>query len=194
MSGKKAKEALKRCIKRDGSLCAKCGKKPARILHHVDNNPENNPADMTNWEGRCQPCNIKSHPRGVGKRGIRARHKMILLMRESARECESEPESTKVQVQTKEMEKNSVCEPKFREWLADIIEDVGTISIEDAVNGGAEYVQCSPQTVKRYLDKLCSFTGGYEYYANEEGKRFVRLKQVKEKTTILPITTIAKGV
>jgi len=63
------------------------------------------------------------------------------------------------------------------------------IAISDVTNGGAEFVGCSPQAVRRYLDKMCSFTGLYEYYSTEEGKRFVRLKPVKEESVLLTVQT-----
>jgi len=119
---------------------------------------------------------------------------MKYIEKEGAGEDAIESDGMRLRAGSIEMQKNILCEPKFTAWLESIIEEVGMIALADAINGGAMHAGCSQQVIKRYLDKLCSFIGPYEYFTNEEGKRYVRLKQVKEKTTILPISSAAKGV
>jgi hypothetical protein len=194
MSGKKTKAALKICTKRDGLLCNDCAKRPARELHHLDDNYENNPADGSNWVGLCHSCHRKMHPRGPNRSQSISEHGMMLIEKEEKRKEEIESEGLRLGVGSVEMQRNVICEPKFRGWFKDIIEDLGMISLADTMNGGAEFVGCSQQVIKRYLDKLCSFIGPYEYFINDDGKRFVRLKRVNEKSMEPQITSIAKGV
>jgi len=188
ISGKKATAALAFCIKRDGPHCVVCRKKIARELHHKDGNYENNPANGKNWEGRCSPCHRLSHPRGPSKRGVRMRHIIALIGSERKSELERirEEANDSTKVLTPEMARNTICEPKFREWLEGIIIEVKVIAEKDVVDGGAEYAGCSQQATKRYLDKLCSFTGVYERFSNEEGRRFIRVKQPPEKRSSAP--------
>jgi len=183
MSGKKAKLALEICIDRDGVLCVDCGKRPAREVHHVDENEENNPPDGSNWWGLCHSCHRKMHPRGPNKPTLTPSERMTLLESESESVRESMPEEAKAQ--TLEMAKNSVCYPMFVEWLGGIIDEMGIISLADVKNGGAYKVGCSQQAIQRYSDALCSFTAPYEYFVNEEGKRFIRRRQTKP--VILPL-------
>ena len=54
-----------------GPVCAKCGRefepKDLHLLtvHHRDGNPNNNPADGSNWENLCSFCHEDEHSRGL---------------------------------------------------------------------------------------------------------------------------------
>jgi len=191
MSGKKAKLALQLCIKRDGPLCYDCAKRPARELHHLDDDRENNPPDGSNWWGLCHSCHRKMHPRGPNKPKPETSAGMKLIEIESVRENVSDSESEQVRPQTMEMLKNSICEPKFKQWLSDILDEVGVISVVDAKNGGAYIAGCSPQAIQRYLDVLCSFVGPYEFFTNEEGKKYIRRRQARP--VILPLKVVERN-
>ena len=78
---------------------------------------------------------------------------------------------------TEQMKRNKDCEPKFREWILEVLKHIGMIEFREAVNSGAEHAGCSQNTIVRYLDKMCSYAGECEYYLDEKGKKFIRLKE-----------------
>ena len=58
-----------RALKIYPHICARCGRsfegKKLRELtvHHIDENPENNPPDGSNWENMCIYCHDNEHQR-----------------------------------------------------------------------------------------------------------------------------------
>jgi len=54
-----------------GLICAKCGRefdfenRHLLTVHHRDGNPNNNPADGSNWENLCIYCHDDEHSRGL---------------------------------------------------------------------------------------------------------------------------------
>jgi len=188
LKNKEVKLAVDLCQKRDGVGCFynKNGHPCAGdiVLHHVDNNPDNN--DPRNWRLACTGHNHRLNPRGSGKRGIRVkaqidnRHK-----KPSIREREREREKLEVRprVQSAEFEKNKVCEPAFRHWIIKTIKKFGSITLDDAVDGGAEYVGCSQQTIRRYLRKMCSNEGILEI--DDKNPQKVVLIRFKEKFKLM---------
>jgi predicted HNH restriction endonuclease len=59
-----------RSLKIHGMICAKCGREFTQrnrqllTVHHKDGNPQNNPADGSNWENLCVYCHEDVHSRG----------------------------------------------------------------------------------------------------------------------------------
>ena len=145
------------------------------LLHHVDNNHENNlPANL---RLACRGHNNRMHPRGRDKRHKkqyvreweRGRGGGGYKQREIAAEAKKMAgdngydDLAKKRVHSAEMEKNSVCEPAYRMWVEEMVMKHGRVKAGDLVNGGAEKVSCSQQTAKKYLDKMCSITGRFQY-------------------------------
>ena len=58
-----------RSLKIHGMICAKCGREFTQrnrqllTVHHKDGNPQNNPADGSNWENLCVYCHEDEHSR-----------------------------------------------------------------------------------------------------------------------------------
>lgn len=178
--------AYELCQKRDGHRCKRCRKGPKTVgplkVDHIDNDPHNNPKNGKNWQLLCHACNIKKNPRGPGRRGIDARHRLLSLEKERERESERDGESERIRARTMEMQRNIDCEPKFKTWIEGMIGELSSLDVNDLVNAAANYVGCSQQTIRRYLDKVTSFTGEYEYYTDEEGKRRVRARSLPGKS------------
>ncbi len=177
------------CAKRDGKRCKRCKHKAtprSSVVDHVDNNPLNNPKHGRNWQILCHSCNTKKNPRGAGKRGIDARHKMRSLeregergrAREANRDADHAPEDARPQADSESMRRNIERKPKFLEWLEGLLMDMQTVAVEDIVNGGAKVAGLSQQTIRRYLDQECSIAGECEYYVLEQGgARHVRFRK-----------------
>jgi len=127
-------------------ICKEPGTKMTLIIEHLDNNNANN--DLENLRLACQSCNILKNPRGKSK-------KKMSPERESAREINIESTLSAAQA------KNNESEPLFRRFIYGYLLVHGGISVTDAVNGGAEYANCSQQATRRYIDKLISITGDY---------------------------------
>lgn len=177
------------CAKRNGKRCKRCRRRATKgdsVVDHVDNNASNNPKDGHNWQILCRSCNTKKNPRGAGRRGIDARHKMHSLERERGRDnagandVPNEPEDDRTRADSESMRRNIERKPKFLEWLKGMLYDMQTIAVEDVVNGGAKIADLSQQTVRRYLDQECSITGDCEYYKVESGARHVRFRKDSE--------------
>ena len=58
-----------------------------------------------------------------------------------------------------EMHANGLYEDKARSWLVELVAARGDVLKRDAINAGAEFVGCSPMTIRRYIDKLTSLVG-----------------------------------
>lgn len=140
-------------VKHDGEQCNVCKRRPPEVdldIDHIDGNNSNN--DPKNLQLLCTPDNIGKDPRGKGKR------KAVL-----GAEIINEP-----QITTAEFAKNKGAEWIFRHWLYDMIKKHGRYPLNEAINSGAEEVNCSPITIKRYLVKVCSLGGRYMIIEDSE--------------------------
>lgn len=132
----------------------------------------------------CRSCNTGLHPRGVSKRGIAVRHRLLSLYRiDNDREIENdnvlmnnnEERIERIYRMTAELARNIHCEPKFLNWVCVVINKYGSVNVVDLINGGAKEAGCSQQTARRYLDKECNpINGAYEYYTDDNGVRLIR--------------------
>jgi len=141
MNGTTRKKAYVLLINRDGEFCKFCDRKPDQmqlVIDHVDNDNSNNHTD--NWQLLCRRCNFIKHRRPVDK-------------------CVSENE---VASDTTELQESRLKEPKFRRYVAHRINEEGKVTEEDLINSGAEEIENSPVTTKRYLNKMCSSVGIYQ--------------------------------
>jgi len=142
MSGQARKKWYKFLVKRDGEFCKFCGKTPYEgqlVIDHKDNNNSNN--DPKNWQLLCRRCNyIKNSKRPV-----------VMCVNES----ESQDNMT-------ELEINKTKEPQFKKYVAQRINENGSVQEKDLINSSAEVLSLSPMTTKRYLEKICSCEGIYK--------------------------------
>ena len=133
--------------KQHGEYCVKCGiepwmlkeqgKNPILFIDHINNNNSDN--RLENYQLLCRSCNTKkNHPQNA------------------------EPFE---RTQTPEMILGKRYESDFRRWVAGQFmenENIG-LEVDHLINAGAEKVGCSTETIKRYLRKMTSSEGMYEY-------------------------------
>ena len=150
MSEDEVASAKELCRKRDGAGCWYCKQDPQTytkekqkrklIVHHVDNNPENNPKTGQNWKLACRPHN------GMHSRGLSKFHPARNLRVEDLRV--TRPQSV-------EMKRNIAARSLFEEYFQTCIDENGEVEVDDIIgyvcretpDGGV--VQ---STVQRYLD------------------------------------------
>jgi hypothetical protein len=173
MSNMNARDRIKnyRLLKvRDGEKCFIC-RRPARpqkklVIDHWDNDNSNN--DPLNLHLMCQPDNIKKNPRGKGKK----------MSPVSVSECDKE------KINSAEYRKNQEAEPRFRHWVYQELKLKKQIEYDEIINSGAEVVDISQETAKRYLKKLCSEAGPMQLMKDESDKKYVVLKSPKKMSRI----------
>lgn len=143
--------------KRDGEYCKCCGKLPhetSLILDHRDNDNYNN--SHTNLQLLCRSCNYIKNPR---------KEPLDFCVRDSFEE---------------RLSKFKEKENKFAEYLDERIEDsyAYAIEIEDAINSGAQKVDISIETAKRYLKKLISNEGRFKKYDYNNSPSIISKKEI----------------
>lgn len=152
-------------VRQGGEYCAICGRRRKQLLEdglsgelcidHKDNRNSNN--RLTNLQFLCHSCNTKKN------------HPSI--------------EDPQQRVMTPEMALGKSYEKRFRKWVSGLIqspENHGVLQYEFLVNSGAERIGCSPETIKRYLKKLTSKAGSYEWVERDE--LYLKLKDRYKET------------
>ena len=134
--------------KQGGEYCIMCcrtindlsqdGESIKLCIDHRDNNNNHNSID--NMQFLCKSCNTKKN----------------------------HPETTVPfnRMATPEMSAGKRYEKDFRKWVAGqfmVNENIG-LEYLHLVNAGAEKVDCSTETIKRYLAKMTSSEGIYEWF------------------------------
>ena len=140
MSDKKRRIALLFCIKRDGRRCAICGRFISisrAILHHVDNNPSNNPPDGSNWMAVCKRDNYIENPRGSKKQN-----------------AFDMSQSSYIHEASSEMRSKERMYPQFCHWLRAYLIKNHCIEYHTFINTIAKKTGGSQITMKRYLDTI----------------------------------------
>jgi len=143
---------------RDGEFCQRCHKSPAATfpleIDHIDGNPKNDAPG--NLQLLCKRCNIQirntmdAYSAKWGREGEKTEGKANTRIAKSAANYrEGSPE----------MQANLLYEVAYRKWLLKEINTQGGLDKKEAINAGAELVGCSPNTTKRYLEKLTSAGG-----------------------------------
>jgi|TARA_R110002033_G_scaffold5712_7_gene24066 hypothetical protein len=138
-----------------GEYCSRCGHTPESLLvwgfdalliiDHKDNNSRNN--KLENLQLLCRGCNRRKNP-----------HR---------------PKSYE-RAETPEFATSKVKERLYRNWIkGKIMTEPHHISVEDAINSGAEYCEISQITVRRYLQKLTSKEGLYTLGYHNDGESHV---------------------
>ena len=159
MNSRTRKKLYPILVLRDGEYCNMCGKvgsTKSLIIDHIDNNPRNNA--LHNLQLLCRGCNHRKNPRG-----------------------EAKPKNQNIEIHeppaSKEMLKNEICEPIFRDWLEEELRRWGRKEVKDALNAGAEVAGVSPATTERYLSKMTSSAGKLSIVVID-GVKFVAFKDI----------------
>ncbi len=134
-------------------ILAEQGKSPILFIDHINNNNSDN--RLMNYQLLCRSCNTKkNHP------------SLAEPFKRSA---------------TPEMITGKKYEADFRRWVAGQFmndENCG-LQYPYLINSGAEFVGCSPETIKRYLSKMSSQEGIYEWFESSQGTVLVLKQQYK---------------
>jgi len=133
--------------KQGGEYCVMCGLTIKQLINngqsgklcidHINNNNSIN--EIENFQFLCKSCNtIKNHPKNI------------------------EPFE---RLATPEMIKGKKFEKDFRRWVQGffMVDPHCGLEYSFLINSGAEKVECSTETIKRYLNKMTSKEGMYEW-------------------------------
>jgi hypothetical protein len=132
-------------LKRDGDRCRVCSVLDRDADLEVDRKDRTKDYTLANTQLLCHPCNSQKDTRGA----------MTFQLRKIRTVDDTESPRTS----SFEMLRNLYAEPRFRVWLWRQVMKRGVMRLSDAVNAGAEHSGCSPQTARRYIDKMCSAEG-----------------------------------
>lgn len=178
-----SRNALLFVQKRDGNGCQMApGKKShdghkckgPSILDHIDNDPENNPKDGSNFQELCKGHNARKNPRGRGRF-----HKVLHGRGKNIRETEREWENDRLKVETLALKLNLEREPLFRLAAKRIVAKHGIVNRKDLIDACCEACGASYQTGCRYLDKLAA------RYAEEAPLEYVAGRELKARNPAL---------
>lgn len=149
--------------KQFGEYCVLCsiepwmlkeqGKSPILFIDHINNNNSDN--RLSNYQLLCRSCNTKKNHPSLG-----------------------EPFERKA---TPEMIKGRKDEGDFRRWAAGHYmenENIG-LSLDYLLNTGAEIIGNSQESCKRYLAKMTSSAGMYEWFDKMGGVVMVLKSEFK---------------
>ena len=123
----------------EGEYCHLCGALSTErqlVIHHKDNNNSNN--DISNLTLLCRTCNYNTHPR-MAERPVAL--------------CESSnayPTALSV---------NRMKERGCRKYILEKMINNNSANYKRLIVSSAEFMNISPVTTKRYLDKMCSDEG-----------------------------------
>lgn len=194
MSKKARMILLEAVIMRDGDICRLCRRAPVpardQTLDHVNGRQRDD--RLENLRMLCRGCNAAEgnrarhggrllSPATLPKYDARAAETLVNLKAAKApAECpgarvplrvsEGRGEPSGVDRRgwsSVEEAANRIMEPTYRLWLFQWVKAFGSISREDAIDAGAEYLEqtcgrASQQTVERYFRKVISTVGWLE--------------------------------
>lgn len=175
-------------ILRDGYKCQICGLSGHEIelvVHHRDGDIRNNELDNLNF--LCRSDNSKEQWRLA-----RAKHKKRIAMTVITSQKMGEGKGVddvgvqysgstiSLQDASAELKINRIKEPAFRKWLLDELltnpdYSEGILS-RDAIYGGAEKFSCSPNTTRRYVEKMISPEGMFRQIRNRTGDSIIQFR------------------
>jgi hypothetical protein len=145
MNGPKRKRIYAMICRRDGEKCF-IGGEPLRsesaVIDHWDNDNHNENAN--NLHLLCRSMNAVKNPRGRG-----LKNKILSSMRVNG----NEQENLNSRLKSAELTKNERTEPTFRHYLFAEVSRHGRVKLEDIIDEGAAYADCSQETIRRYLRK-----------------------------------------
>ena len=156
---------------RDGSGCSSC-QELAEDMHIHHRNGDHNDDAEDNLCILCQTCHTLAHGGDL---------ESCVWERTPSRFFSPSP-GIDLSDASPELRMSARMEPVFRTWVLEMVLKHTTISLDMALNGGAEYVHqqkgsCSVTTAKRYLAKLTSPTGPLIRTIDVEGITSISLKE-----------------
>ena len=138
MNGNARKKMYRLLVQGYGPFCRSCGHSDEEyqlVIDHIDNDNTNN--SCNNLQLLCRRCNYLKNPRRPDDLCV---------------SDERDPAHPIMRVKNDK-------EHQFREFIKEEITEKQSIPYRDLLNAGAEYMDISPVTAKRYLDKMCSSVG-----------------------------------
>jgi len=142
-------------ISRDGPTCVLCHTTPTDPLE-IDHIDPDGPDSFANLRLLCKSCNLdrrRSKDRGINERETKPQRQLSL--EEALSATYQAKQTIEYAAGSVEMQANGFYENSYRAWVLQQV----PIKKQDAINGGAETVGCSPETASRYLNKLTSSAG-----------------------------------
>jgi len=153
MNGLTRKKLYPLIALRDGEYCRCCGALPhEKQLVIDDKDNDNSSHDMSNLQLLCRACNYQKNSR----RPL-----------DNVSECLNEDET--------ELQKSRRSEPLFKSFVMHVLNELEEAPELDLIYSGAEDVDISPVTAKRYLNKMCSSRGILQRI-NRVNATFIRYK------------------
>jgi hypothetical protein len=141
---------------RYGAYCARCKVSELQkllVVDHKDNDNDNN--DPNNWQFLCYRCNYLKNPR------LAERTEPLDSVWGGVSEVISTYRENEISI-------NREKEPLFRKYVEYTVKELGQVSQQDLINGGAEYCSCSIKTTTKYLAKLTSPVGKYDKFKKDK--------------------------
>src|SRR3990167_1282259 len=180
LSAPEARLALLLKTQQSGKRCFLCKRIPAAkvkdpskqvwrlILHHVDDNNENNPIDGSNHEAACDSCNLILRKPYKHTKGYKYHKnwKEVLNSPHRRRTLNQRPA---------QMQKAEKAYPFFADFLERTIAKLIEVDEDSLIDAAAkeffeaqnEYI--SQETLGTYLDRLCNrINGNYERFQKDK--------------------------
>lgn len=174
MSGPRRKKMYEYLCHRDGERCfigGELGNNSTLVIDHADNDNSNN--HPSNLHLVCYSINTAKDPRGRGRRKLSS-------VRVSA--CEELYRIESALPTSATLKKNQQAEPDFRHWLFLEVWRDGRLLLEDVIDSGAAYANCSQDAIKRYIRKECSRVRIYEMVKDHNmGREYIQFKSEWEE-------------
>jgi hypothetical protein len=88
-----------------------------------------------------------------------------------------------VVVRSAEMRRNLESEPIFRRSVEELLPPGVGMEKKSLIDSACEVAGCAQETGRRYLDKMCSGRGNYEYFPDKKDDKdmwFVRRKDIQQ--------------
>ena len=159
-------------VKRDGDTCQKCGISSLEKnleIDRIDGDPGDN--DPSNLRLLCHSCNVSEwHKRkfGVERVSVCVRDKSVGAGVERQMNVEREPPEMRV-ARTKE--------PLYTAWILENINRSGGLTMYDAIYEGAECMDISPITARRWLMKKLTKAGMFRLGDGARGHQRILLRE-----------------
>lgn len=181
-------------VLRDGYKCQTCGLSGHEIelvVHHKDGNTRNNALPNLNFQ--CRSDNTKLQWINMREKKTMGEAMTIITSQKVGGRknvnAEGVPDSgctISLQDASPELKINRVREPAFRKWLLDKLltnpdYQEGILS-RDVIFGGAEKFSCSPNTTRRYLEKMISPEGMFRQTRSSKGDSIIQFKLKLKET------------
>ncbi len=162
MNGKTTKKIRQSMIIQHGEFCKLCGKFPPEadvFLNRIDRDETNNSPD--NFQFLCRPC--------IAFRNKVDEHDDLCVKQKTE-------EGTAITI-------NREKQPKFYKFVYDLLDKYKKLPYKELMYSGAEYLDLSPATTERYLQRMISAYGKLEKDLQDE-EQFVMYKHGMDRNSI----------